>query len=159
MAGCAVDFLHNNVPLVLTVTDLSISHLAFFLVFFISFIGFINRWRNSSGPHRYPPPGPPARPIIGNILSFPPTGGWYILTEYKKKYGMSTKKCSSEWLDKGSGHLGDLVFFHGLGNNILVLNSLKVINEFLEKRGDKYSDRPSFTVVGELMGLGQVHFQ
>ena len=52
--------------------------------------------------------------------------------------------------------LGDLVFFHGLGNNILVLNSMKAINDLLEKRGSIYSDRPSFTVVGDLMGLGQV---
>ena len=51
---------------------------------------------------------------------------------------------------------GDLVFFHGLGNNILVLNSMKAINDLLEKKGSIYSDRPSFTVVGELMGLGQV---
>ena len=51
---------------------------------------------------------------------------------------------------------GDLVFFHGLGNNILVLNSMKAINDLLEKRGSIYSDRPSFTVVGDLMGLGQV---
>ena len=51
---------------------------------------------------------------------------------------------------------GDLVFFHGLGNNILVLNSMKAINDLLEKKGSIYSDWPSFTVVGELMGLGQV---
>ena len=51
---------------------------------------------------------------------------------------------------------GDLVFFHGLGNNILVLNSMKAINDLLEKRGSIYSDRPAFTVVGDLMGLGQV---
>ncbi|KJA22869.1 hypothetical protein HYPSUDRAFT_66825 [Hypholoma sublateritium FD-334 SS-4] len=93
--------------------------------------------RNHLNALRHPlPPGPPARPVIGNILSFPPTGGWHVLTEYKKTYG-------------------DLVFFHGLGNNILVLNSLAAINDLLDKRGEIYSDRPSFTVVGELMGLGQ----
>lgn len=53
--------------------------------------------------------------------------------------------------------LGDLVFFHGLGNHVLVVSSMKVLNELLEKKGGIYSDRPAFTVVGELMGLGQVH--
>ena len=48
------------------------------------------------------------------------------------------------------------MFFHGLGNNVLVINSMKTINDLLEKRGNVYSDRPNFTVVGELMGLGQV---
>lgn len=52
--------------------------------------------------------------------------------------------------------LGDLVFFYGLGNNLLVLNSMEAINDLLEKRGQIYSDRPIFTVVGELMGLNQV---
>ena len=33
---------------------------------------------------------------------------------------------------------------------------MKAINDLLEKKGSIYSDRPSFTVVGELMGLGQV---
>ena len=54
------------------------------------------------------------------------------------------------------GRPGDLIFFHGFGNNILVLNSMKTINDLLDKRGEIYSDRPVFTVVGELMGLGQV---
>ena len=51
------------------------------------------------------------------------------------------------------------MFFHGLGNNVLVINSMKTINDLLEKRGNVYSDRPNFTVVGELMGLGQVRTQ
>jgi hypothetical protein len=51
---------------------------------------------------------------------------------------------------------GDLVFFHGLGNNILVLNSMGAINDLLDKRASNYSHRPVFTVVGELMGLDRV---
>ncbi|EJF59311.1 cytochrome P450 [Dichomitus squalens LYAD-421 SS1] len=87
-------------------------------------------------PKRKYPPGPPAKPLVGNILDVSPQGAWIKFTRYKEVYG-------------------DLVFFHGLGNNILVLNSMKAINDLLEKKGSIYSDRPSFTVVGELMGLGQ----
>ncbi|KAI0919557.1 hypothetical protein AcV5_001591 [Taiwanofungus camphoratus] len=82
------------------------------------------------------PPGPPQKPLVGNILEVSPKGAWTRFTEYKEQYG-------------------DLVFFRGLGNNILVLNSMKVINDLLDKRGNVYSHRPGFTVVGELMGLGQ----
>ncbi|RDB19701.1 hypothetical protein Hypma_013169 [Hypsizygus marmoreus] len=74
--------------------------------------------------------------LIGNILSINLRGAWKDLTEYKSKYG-------------------DIVFFHGLGNKILALNSLSAINDLLEKRGSQYSHRPVFTVVGELMALGQ----
>lgn len=52
--------------------------------------------------------------------------------------------------------LGDLLFFRGLGSHVLVLNSMKAINDLLDKRSSVYSNRPTFTVVGELMGLGQV---
>jgi hypothetical protein len=51
---------------------------------------------------------------------------------------------------------GSLIFFHGLGNNVLVLNSLKAMNDLLDKQGNIFADRPVFTVVGELMGLNQV---
>ncbi|KAI0928027.1 hypothetical protein AcW2_004170 [Taiwanofungus camphoratus] len=82
------------------------------------------------------PPGPPLKPFVGSILEVSPKGAWTKFTEYKQQYG-------------------DLVFFRGLGNNVLVLNSMRVINDFLDKRGNIYSHRPDFTVVGELMGLDQ----
>ncbi|KAJ3552582.1 hypothetical protein NM688_g4079 [Phlebia brevispora] len=93
-------------------------------------------WRIRSRSYRGFPPGPLAFPIIGNILHIPSQAAWVPFTEYQNVYG-------------------DLVFFHGLGNHVLVLNSMKGIIDLLEKRATMYSDRPSFTVVGELMGLGQ----
>ena len=48
------------------------------------------------------------------------------------------------------------MYYHGLGNKFLVLNSMKAINALLEKRASIYSDRPTFTVVGELMCLNKV---
>ncbi|KAG6873150.1 hypothetical protein C0995_002303 [Termitomyces sp. Mi166 len=56
-----------------------------------------------------------------------------------------------DWIFKG-----DLVFLHGLGMNILVLNSPEVIDDLFEKCPLIYSDRPSLIVVGELMGLNQI---
>ena len=51
---------------------------------------------------------------------------------------------------------GDIFRIRALGNDIVVLNSLQSINEFLDKRGRNYSHRPVFTVVGELMELDKV---
>ncbi|KAH0582171.1 hypothetical protein H2248_011822 [Termitomyces sp. 'cryptogamus'] len=102
-------------------------------VFIIAYAVCRRTWRVS--PNVFPP-GPPARPIIGNILHFKTRGAWTYLTELKDEYG-------------------DLVFFHGLGSNILVLNTLEAIEDLLDKRATVYSSRPFFTVVSELMGLGQ----
>ncbi|KAG6855594.1 hypothetical protein H0H87_000402 [Tephrocybe sp. NHM501043] len=82
------------------------------------------------------PPGPPSRPLIGNLHWVKAHGAWRDLTGLKEIYG-------------------DLIFFHGLGTRILVLNNLETIEDLLDKRATTYSDRPVFTVVSELMGLGQ----
>lgn len=103
----------------------------------------------------YPlPPGPPSKPLIGNILNVSPKRPWFKLTEYKKQYGryrLAILAC----LVHSPQLSGDLVFFHGLGNNILVLNSMESVVDLLDKRGNIYSHRPEFTVAGELMALGQ----
>ncbi|KAF5350156.1 hypothetical protein D9756_009108 [Leucocoprinus leucothites] len=78
-------------------------------------------------------PGPPSFPIIGNIWRLKPKSAWFELTRLKERY----------------------VYFHGLGNSVLVLNSMDAIKDLLEKRSNKYSNRPVFTVVGTMMGLGQ----
>lgn len=43
-----------------------------------------------------------------------------------------------------------------LGTKFIVLNSRKAITDLLESRGHIYSDRPRYTVLGELMGLERV---
>ncbi|KAH9942871.1 cytochrome P450 [Amylocystis lapponica] len=82
------------------------------------------------------PPGPPMKPIIGNILEVISQEAWIKFTEYKKQYG-------------------DLLFFRGLGNNVLVLNSLKAMNDLLDGQATNYSHRPRFVMAGELMGIEQ----
>jgi hypothetical protein len=52
--------------------------------------------------------------------------------------------------------LGDVVMLHGAGKYILSLNSMEAVDDLLVKRGEIFSNRPQFTVVSELMGLGQV---
>ncbi|KZT19227.1 cytochrome P450 [Neolentinus lepideus HHB14362 ss-1] len=82
------------------------------------------------------PPGPPLKPFIGNILSVPRDGQWELFTEYKCQYG-------------------ELIYLHGLGNKILILNSMEAVNDLLDKRGHIYSHLPVFTMIGELMALEQ----
>ena len=46
--------------------------------------------------------------------------------------------------------LGDLVYFRGLGNSILNVNSYQIANDLLNKKGAIYSDRPSFAFLKEV---------
>lgn len=45
-----------------------------------------------------------------------------------------------------------MIMYHGLGNHLLVVNSIEAIYELLEKRYNLYSDRPILVMVGELTG-------
>ncbi|KAJ7083067.1 cytochrome P450 [Mycena belliarum] len=82
------------------------------------------------------PPGPVAIPILGNLIHFPSPSQhpWFRFTEWKNTFG-------------------NIVYIHGLGNSIVILNSLDAITDLLTKHGHLYSERPIFTMVGELMGL------
>ncbi|KAF8266319.1 cytochrome P450 [Lactarius quietus] len=78
------------------------------------------------------PPGPPGWPVIGNLLDVPPTSTWLAYTGFSKKYGQ-------------------IVYYRVLGNDIIVLNTIRAIKDLLEKRGDIYSDRPDFPFVLDMM--------
>ncbi|KAI6045314.1 cytochrome P450 [Pisolithus marmoratus] len=80
------------------------------------------------------PPGPRRKPVIGNLLDIPRFCAWHKFLEWKEQYG-------------------ELVYVEALGSRILILNSLEAVSDLLESRPANYSDRPTFAMVGELMGL------
>ncbi|KAF8498603.1 cytochrome P450 [Russula emetica] len=73
------------------------------------------------------PPGPPPRPIIGNLLDFPKDMPWSAYAEMSKKYG-------------------DVTCLRLFSQVVVVLCSLSAIKDLLEKRGEIYSDRPSLPI-------------
>lgn len=80
------------------------------------------------------PPGPRRKPVIGNLFDIPQFCAWHKFLEWKELYG-------------------ELVYVEALGNRILILNSLEAVLDLLESRPAIYSDRPTFTMLGELMEL------
>ncbi|KAH6906695.1 cytochrome P450 98A3 [Coprinopsis sp. MPI-PUGE-AT-0042] len=79
------------------------------------------------------PPGPRGLPILGNLLQVAnaKTKPWLMFLDWSKQYG-------------------DLVYVNVFGQPILVLNSLKAVNDLLEKRGSNYADRfvpPSMSLI------------
>ncbi|KAJ7672132.1 cytochrome P450 [Mycena polygramma] len=85
-----------------------------------------------STPHLPFPPGPEPSFISGNVRDLPREQQWITFTEWGKQYG-------------------DIVHASAFGDHLVILNSLKVATDLLEKRARIYSDRPSFAML-PLMG-------
>ncbi|KIJ53804.1 hypothetical protein M422DRAFT_202062 [Sphaerobolus stellatus SS14] len=104
-------------------SDLVATSLCILLVFFI---------RKSTSRKRFPP-GPKRLPIIGSVLDMPKEKEWLKFTEWRETYG-------------------NIIHLSIFGRSIVVLNSAEDANELLSKRANIYSDRPTLTMAGELMG-------
>ncbi|KAH8984152.1 CyP450 monooxygenase [Lactarius hatsudake] len=76
--------------------------------------------------HPYPP-GPKSWPIIGNLLDSPKQLPWIAYAEMSKKHG-------------------DILYLQVFGQSVVVLCSPSVVKDLFEKRGDIYSDRPSWPI-------------
>ncbi|KAG2356980.1 cytochrome P450 [Suillus spraguei] len=112
----------------LTLTNITWLDLAFAGVS----VYLVKRVLSQKNPAPYPP-GPPGRPLIGNIPDMPQVKPWLTFTEWGKKYG-------------------DISHVEVLGQHIMVLNSVKTAVEMLEKKSSVYSDRPVLPMGGELVG-------
>ncbi|KAG1786384.1 cytochrome P450 [Suillus plorans] len=100
---------------------------------FIFVLGVIGHHLRQQNRTHSLPPGPPQKPLIGNYLDVPKAEPWKTFSQWGKLYG-------------------DLVYVEVLGNKLLILNDMESMRELLEKRSQKYSDRPSF-VMAKYMGI------
>ncbi|KIJ65809.1 hypothetical protein HYDPIDRAFT_109838 [Hydnomerulius pinastri MD-312] len=82
------------------------------------------------------PPGPKGLPLLGNVADLPTTQPWVTFAELGRKYG-------------------GIVYLNALGNSIIILNDAKYALDMLDKKGRKYSDRPTLIMAGDLVGWGE----
>ncbi|KAJ3011616.1 hypothetical protein NUW54_g2117 [Trametes sanguinea] len=80
------------------------------------------------------PPGPPQKPIIGNLLDLPAEEMWRKVCEWGKQYG-------------------DIIYLRMFGTPFIFLNSAEAVMDLLHKRGAIYSDRPHHTMACDLCEL------
>ncbi|KAK0455205.1 cytochrome P450 [Desarmillaria tabescens] len=89
---------------------------------------------------KYPlPPGPPGEPILGHLRVVPVGNPELQYREWSRQYG-------------------DVLYFHILGQPIIVLNSVKAAIDLLDKRGSNYCDRPAFHLFEEMGWEGTLTF-
>ncbi|KAI0731821.1 cytochrome P450 [Fomitopsis betulina] len=79
------------------------------------------------------PPGPKSWPVIGSLFDVPREIAW---------------KGFAKWSDT----YGDMIYFHVLGQEVVVLNSAAIAHDLLDKRSSIYSHRPLLTMANEVIG-------
>ncbi|KAH9837533.1 cytochrome P450 monooxygenase [Rhodofomes roseus] len=80
------------------------------------------------------PPGPGRLPIIGSVHRLPFGYQQHAFLDWKKTYG-------------------DIIYLEIFNKPAVVLNSAKVMQELLDKRGSKYSGRPRSVLISEMIGM------
>ncbi|KAG0691872.1 cytochrome P450 [Suillus ampliporus] len=83
------------------------------------------------------PPGPRGLPLLGIIFNVPVKEHWIKFADWSREYG-------------------DLLSGMVLGRQFIVINSVEVAEDLLEKQSALYSDRPRSIMAGELSGWGKI---
>lgn len=126
------------------------------LVFLLG--GFLALRLKSTKRLPYPlPPGPPGEPIIGHFRVIPGLNPEHQYIKWGKQYGKFTSSNFQFRVDlifytlhvliKFDSHIdSDILYLNVLGRPIIVINSTKIAQELLNKRGANYADRPRFVL-------------
>ena len=127
-------------------TPLTICGLTIVAALFLHVVWQIVRKSTSNLPL---PPGPKPLPFVGNLHQLPVESQEKTFYSWGRRYGTSNERLrdSRSPLNRS---LGGLVYAKLLHKSILVINSVDIARDLMEKRGANYSDRPRFVLLTEM---------
>ncbi|KAL0954544.1 hypothetical protein HGRIS_003509 [Hohenbuehelia grisea] len=97
------------------------------IVLLLGLAGAFVCWRVFRSTRPPLPPGPPADPLIGHLRVVPTENQAAIFHDWSQRYG-------------------EIIAIEALGRTMVILDSVAVATDLLEKRSAVYSDRPVFTI-------------
>jgi len=101
---------------------------------------FLGRRSVSKHSGRAPlPPGPRLLPFVGNAFDIDISRPWLTYADWKEKYGRYLIQPTDGRLTVAPG---DIVYSRVLNQDIVIISSLQVARDLLDKRSAIYSDRP-----------------
>ena len=112
------------------------------ILVFIPSAGYLVAWRARTRGLPYPP-GPKGLPILGNLFNMPTVKQWRGFKDLSMIYGEPEPSPVNRYTHPCSTRngLGSVLYFKSLGRSVLVLGSIDVIDEYLNKRSLNTSDR------------------
>ena len=132
-------------------------------IFLAIMVGFTSLaiLRLRKGRRRLPyPPGPRRLPILGNLFSMPSQEEWITYQKWSKDCGMTGRPVQARCIHRLCALLSlvsgsDIIHVDVMGHHIVILDSVKSVNELLEKRSSIYSDRYDNQLVVFSTGLNE----
>jgi len=113
----------------------------FAVLLFLASIEVIHDYQKHGGlPY---PPGPRPKPIVGNLLDIPKDFSWLAYAQFSKTYGTSVSSSAFFRMSFLTTTPGNIMSFRVFGQVIIVLHSINIAKDLLEKNGDVYADRPA----------------
>lgn len=97
------------------------------------------------------PPSPPGEPFLGHARCIPLQYSWETFSAWAEALGEIQFRMIAETLYANDFYLeGDILYLSILGRPMIIINSVEVARELLDKKGATFSERPHSVVVNDL---------